>query len=375
MNITRFFIFLGIVFVIALVIYVTSTPKGNDIALTGIVTGNEVIVSPKIAGRIERLLVDEGSEVKQGQLIAELDRAELEAAYNAAQANIHSLEARVNQSKETWSWTDDQTAASVKRAEANLTATRSQLEAARAQLWRDETDLKRIGELAAAGVFSAQDRDHAEAAARAARANVKALEDQVKAAESDLAVARANRKQLQVQQSDVASTQALLQQTRAAAAEAQTRLDYTRIYAPLDGIVSIRVARQGEVVPVGGPIVTIVDVDHLWVQAEIEETYIDLIQFGQKLRVRLPSGNILEGTVFFKGVENDFATQRDVSRTKRDIKTFAIKVAVSNTERRLMAGMTATVFLPPPAQKKGWFGRLTGSLVAAPVRPASGSNP
>jgi HlyD family secretion protein len=375
MNITRFFIFLGFVFVIALVIYVTTTPKGNDIALTGIVTGNEVIVSPKIAGRLEHLLVDEGSEVKQGQLIAELDRAELEVAYNAALANIHSLEARVSQSKETWSWTDDQTGANVKRAEATLTATRSQLEASRAQLWRDETDLKRIGELAAAGVYSAQDRDHAEAAARASRANVKSLEDQVKASESDLAVARANRKQLQVQQSDVVSTQALLQQARATAAEAETRLGYTRIYAPLDGIVSIRIARQGEVVPVGGPIVTIIDVDHLWVQADVEETYIDLIQFGQKLRVRLPSGNILEGTVYSKGVENEFATQRDVSRTKRDIKTFAIKVAVPNTGRRLITGMTAIVLLPHPAQKKSWFGQLFEGRNSAPTRAARAVRP
>jgi len=101
----------------------------------------------------------------------------------------------------------------------------------------------------------------------------------------------------------------------------------------------------------------VVDVDHLWVRADVEETYIDSIQFGQKLRVQLPSGNLLEGSVFFKGVENDFATQRDVSRTKRDIKTFAIKVAVPNPEHRLFTGMTATVLLPPPA-KKNWFARL-----------------
>jgi HlyD family secretion protein len=56
-------------------------------------------------------------------------------------------------------------------------------------------------------------------------------------------------------------------------------------------------------------------------------------------------------------VENDFATQRDVSRTKRDIKTFAIKVAVPNEGRRLFTGMTATVLLPPPA-KKNWFAKL-----------------
>ena len=62
--------------------------------------------------------------------------------------------------------------------------------------------------------------------------------------------------------------------------------------------------------------------------------------------------------MFFKGVENNFATQRDVSRTKRDIKTFAIKVAVANPGRRLVAGMTATVLLPAPKTKSGLLGRL-----------------
>src|SRR6202012_1012866 len=100
----------------------------------------------------------------------------------------------------------------------------------------------------------------------------------------------------------------------------------------------------------------VVDIDHLWVRADVEESYIDDVQFGQTLRVRLPSGAILQGPVFFKGVESDFATQRDVSRTKRDIKTFAIKVSVPNTEHRLFTGMTATVLLPQP-EKKNWFER------------------
>lgn len=356
MTISRFFVFLGLVFLVALVVYVTTTPRSAAIELTGIVTGNEVIVNPKIAGRIERLLVNEGTEVKAGQLIAELDRAELEAQHDFQAANIRSLEARVVQVKSTWGWTNDQTKAAVDRAAAALTAARAQLEEARANLWRDELDYKRAVGLFEGGVASPQDRDRAEAAWRASRARVRSLEDQVKAQEAEVEVARANRKQLDVQQSDLASTQAQLAQARAAKAEAETRLGYTRLFAPLGGMVSVRVARQGEVVPAGGPIVTIIDIDHLWVRADVEETYVDSIQFGDKLNVRLPSGELLEGTVFFKGVESDFATQRDVSRIKRDVKTFAIKLAVPNQGRRLFTGMTATVLLPPPA-KKSWLAR------------------
>ncbi len=360
MTISRFFVFLGAVFLVALVVYIVTAPRSTEIPLTGIVTGNEVIVSPKISGRIEQLLVDEGSAVQSGQLIAVLDRAELEAQRDFYAANIRSLEAKVSEVKNTWGWTNDQTEAALNRAAASLTATRAQLEQARTQLWRDELDYKRTQGLFEGGVASAQDRDRAEAAYRASQAQAKSLEDQVKAQDAEVAVARANRKQLAVQQSDLASTRAQLEQGRASKAEAETRLGYTQIFAPLGGIVSVRVARQGEVVQAGAPIVTIIDIDHLWVRADVEESYVDSIHFGDRLKVRLPSGEVLDGTVFFKGVESDFATQRDVSRTKRDIKTFAIKVAVPNPDRKLFAGMTATVLLPSPAKKKSWFARWTG---------------
>jgi len=357
MSFSRFFLFLGAVFLAAVVIYVATVPREKEIPLTGIVTGNEVIVSPKISGRVERLLVEEGAEVKLGQLVAVLDRAELEAQRAFYAANSRSLEAKVSEVKNTWGWTNEQTEAALNRAEASLTSTRAQLEEARSDLWRNGLDYKRAAALFEGGVTSAQERDRAEAAYRGSQARVKSLEDQVKAQEAEVAVARANRKQLAVQQSDLASTRAQLEQARASKDEAESRLGYTQIFAPLGGIVSVRVARQGEVVQAGQPIATILDIDHLWVRANVEESYIDSIRFGDKLKVRLPSGEVLGGTVFFKGVESDFATQRDVSRTKRDVKTFAIKVAVPNPSRRLFAGMTATVLLPPPAKKKSWLAR------------------
>jgi HlyD family secretion protein len=353
----KFFMFIGVVFVLALVIYYLTTPRGSDIPLIGIVDGNEVIISPQITGRIVKLTVDEGSEVKKGQLIAELDPKELQASLAAAKANVAMLENSVSEAEHNFSWTSDQTDASLDQARAALSSTRAQLEQAKVMLWRDQGDIDRMQQLFGKGEVSKQDRDHADAAFRASQANVRSLEDSVKAQEGALAVAQANRKQVAVRKSAIQTTMAQLEQARAAAAEVATQLGYTEIYSPLDGIVSVRVAKQGEVVQQGSPIVVVVDVDHLWVRADVEETYIDSIQFGQKLRVQLPSGGVLEGQVFFKGVENDFATQRDVSRTKRDIKTFAIKVSVPNTGRRLFTGMTATVLLPQPA-KKSWFARL-----------------
>ena len=96
----------------------------------------------------------------------------------------------------------------------------------------------------------------------------------------------------------------------------------------------------------GQTIVTLINPDDLWVRGDVEETYIDSVRIGDQLTVRLPSGEERQGTVFFRGVDANFATQRDVSRTKRDIKTFEIRLRVDNHDRRLAFGMTAYVLLP-----------------------------
>ncbi|HEV2387174.1 MAG TPA: efflux RND transporter periplasmic adaptor subunit [Candidatus Acidoferrales bacterium] len=362
----KFIALLVVVFAVSLAIYLFTTPRGNQIPLVGIIDGNDVVVSPMITGRLIRLNVDEGSVVKKGEWIAELDPSELEATVAAQTANINAIASRVAANQKSLAVTNDQTAAQIDQAQATVTATQSQLQQAQATLWRDQLDDQRAVALYQGGIGTAQDRDHADAAVRADQAAVKALEDQVKAQRAALALARANRKQLDVIQSQIADMKAQWAQARALRDQAATQLGYTRIYAPIDGIVSVRVAKQGEVVSAGSPIAIVVDVDHLWVRADVEETYIDSVRFGERLAVELPSGDRLEGTVFFKGVEGDFATQRDVSRTKRDIKTFAIKIAVPNPGRRLFTGMTATVLLPPPARasRSGWLG-----LIESRMRP------
>src|SRR5438093_806679 len=128
--------------------------------------------------------------------------------------------------------------------------------------------------------------------------------------------------------------------------KADVRLRYTELRAPIDGVVDVRAARVGEVVNPGQPVVTLINPDDLWVRIDVEETYIDRVRIGDHLTVRLPSGVEREGTVFYRGADAGFATQRDVSRTKRDIKTFEIRLRVDNRDRRLAVGMTAYVMLP-----------------------------
>ena len=93
-------------------------------------------------------------------------------------------------------------------------------------------------------------------------------------------------------------------------------------------------------------VVTLVNPDDLWVRVNVEESYIDRVRIGDTLPVTLPGGDVRTGTVYFRGVEGGYATQRDVSRTKRDIKTFELRLRVDNRDRRLAIGMTAYVLVP-----------------------------
>ena len=348
----RFFVLLGIIFVISLIYYIFSADHSKDLVLIGTVDSNQVIVSAQVEGRIQKLLVDEGAPVKAGDLIAVLDPSELQTQAAAASATITSLQHKVAEMQHTEESTTGSTTSDVADGQAKLSSAKAQLLQAQATLQRTESDSRRSIELAKAGVASDQEKVQAETNLSAAQANVQALQEQVKAAQAELNSAVARTHQANAAKSTVQATRADVKNAIAQRRQAEVRLGYTNIYAPVSGTVSVRAARQGEVVNIGAPIVTIVDLSDTWVRAAIPETYADHIGYGDALRVRLPGGTITSGKVFFKGVESDFATQRDVSRRKRDIKTIVLKIRLDNPKGAFVPGMTAEV-LVSPGQIKG----------------------
>jgi HlyD family secretion protein len=347
----KFLILLGVILIAATVYYLLSTPRSSDLVLIGTVDSNQVIVSSQIQGRIAKLLVDEGTQVKQGDLIAVLDPSELEAEAHAAAAMIDSQRSQVSATQATSEATHGSTSSNVVNAQARLQAARAQLLQAEATLQRTESDSRRMIELAKQGVASDQDRVQAESNLKAQAATVQSLKDQVNASEADLNTALANIHQAHAAASTVQSTRGQLANAEAQLKEAEVRLGYTKIYAPLNGTVSVRAAREGEVLTPGQPIITLVDLSDTWVRAAIPETNSDNIGLGDTLRIRLPGGTITSGKVFFKAPEADFATQRDVSRRKRDIRTIVLKVRLDNPKGAYVPGMTAEVLVSPDQVK------------------------
>jgi HlyD family secretion protein len=326
--------------------YVYLNRQPDALVLTGVVTTNDVIVGPQIGGRIDELRVQEGDTVTQGQIVAVIAPDELRAESDYAVHNVEGITSQIQQSQAALRYEEQQMNEQVHQAESNLAAAEAQQAAAVADLEAARINLERTQSLAREGVAPAQQLDTARTAFDAASARVDALKRQTDAHRAAIALARTNAEQVAVRRGQVATNQHLQEAATAQRTKADVRLAYTQLKAPLDGIVDVRAARVGEVVTPGQAVITLINPDDLWVRADVEETYIDRVKIGDRMSVRLPSDTVMECPVFYRGVDAGFATQRDVSRTKRDIKTFEIRLRCDNKERRLAVGMTAYVSLP-----------------------------
>ena len=322
-------------------------PQG--LILTGIVTTNEVNVSPLIQGRVDRLLVREGDAVKAGQLLAVMDPLELQADRSFYLHTEQGAAAQVEQDEAALQYQEAMTRDQISQAEAALGAVQAQVKEAAADLDLNRINYERAQNLFKRQVYSAQALDQARTTYDASRAHLESLQKQVDAQAAAVALARSNENQITVRMKELQAGRRQLLAAGAQKSKADVRLGYSEVHAPISGVVAVLAVRQGEVISVSQPILTLINPDDLWVRADVEETYIERIRLGDSLAVRLPFGTERSGTVFYRAVDADYATQRDVSRSKRDIKTFEIRLRLDNSDRRLWPGLTAYVLLPVQA--------------------------
>jgi multidrug resistance efflux pump len=337
---------LGLLTVGSLIWYFVTVRHSGDLQLIGTVDANEVLVSAKIPGRIQTLTVDEGQDVKAGELIAVIESEDLEAARKAADAAAYSQKFKLGGSVETERQTVGEVGNATVNAEAQFQAAQAALTQAQANYDHQNADTSRTVVLAQQGIMSAQASDEAETSLQAAKAAVDTARHNVAAAEASLREARAHELLASVAARTVQSTRSDVENARALADQAKVEEGYAQVFAPVSGKVNVRAARQGEVVSAGEPIVTIMDLTQTWIYAPLPETQADTVQLGDSLRVVMPSGATIQGTIIAKSAQGDFATQRDVSSRKRDIKTVQLKLLIDNPGERFVPGMTAEVYIP-----------------------------
>lgn len=343
----RVFLILGVLTVASLIWYWFTADHTSDLKLIGTVDANEVLVSARISGRISHLYVEEGQSVKAGQLIATIESEDLSAAERAALATRSSQQQKLAETVETERQTSGETSSGLLNAEAALQVARSNEAQAAAQLAHQQADTQRTVELANQGVMSAQAKDEAVTSENAAKAALDAAHHNVTAAEAALKQARAHELMAAAAKKTVASTLGLVENADALADQAKVELGYAQIVSPVDGKVNVKAAREGEVVQIGAPIVTVIQLSQTWVYAPLPETEQDSVKLGDSLKVVMPSGATITGQVIAKSSLADFATQRDINGSrKRDIRTVQIKLLIPNDKEEFVPGMTAWVFVP-----------------------------
>lgn len=342
----KLLIFLLVVAAVAAGLFYVYGRPVTTLALTGIVTTNDVELGSQVQGEIQQLLVKEGDPVKRGQLLATIMPEELAAERAYYTHSEEGQAANVSGARSTLTYQELQTRDQIRQAEASLAAAVASQKEAAADLENDRLNYERTHKLFLQGIDPASSDDQARTTYEAARAHLNSLAKQVEAAQASLEMAQSNLEQVKVRENELNASIHQLAAVAAQRKQAQVRLDYTEIRSPIDGFVDTRAALQGEVVNIAQPIVTLINPDDLWVRIDVPETYIDQVRLGEQLQVRLPSGGTRPATVFYRGADADFATQRDVSRSKRDIRTFEVRLRADNRDRALAVGMSAYVTVP-----------------------------
>ena len=281
----------------------------------------QISVVPKIPGRIDKIVVQEGQSINKGDLLLTIETPEINAKLEQANAAHNAAEAQL--------------------AKANAGARSQQIQAAYS-VWQQakaaaefaETSFNRVENMFKEQLVSAQKRDEV-------YTKYKAATDQANAAKAqyDLALAGA-------QNEDKLAAKAMVDRAKGAINEVQSYKNEANLYAPASAEIQKIIPNEGELVNTGYPIITLVDLSDVWVVLNIREDYMDRFQKGTKFKAFVPALNNREITLEVKhiAVMADFATWTATkAQGDFDRKTFEIKAYPVQPVQGLRPGMSVLV--------------------------------
>jgi HlyD family secretion protein len=290
----------------------------NRLLVSGNVEAHESVLAFKtVQSRIVSLPFDEGKWVKAGTVIAQLDDADYRQQLVIAEA---SLEVQRRQ---------------LDIARQNLIVVQKTVASDQADLEMKRLDYQRYETLWQRGNATTQTRDQAATAQKQSQAALDRDQALVETAERNIALALAN-----------------ITSAEASVGMAKIVLDYTTLTAPFDGVIVVRQAELGEIAMPGTPIVTIADLDHVWLRAYVNETDIGRVHLGARATVTTDSlpGRSIPGRISFISSEAEFTPKTVETHAERVSLVYRIKIDIENPDHALVPGMPAdaSIELSPP---------------------------
>ena len=281
------------------------------------VNGHLIQISSRIAGQVMKVDVEENQQVNKGDVIAELDPSDYQVAVENAQAQLDSARAAaavanvsvpivtVNTGSNLTSASADVSAANaaVAQTEQQLRSAEALVAQAQANNTKAQADLERFKPLVEKDVISKLQYDaavdasesakaalaQAQAGEQAAQDGVRVARERLAAAEAQLKYAQTGPQQVAVQDARAKQAQAQVEQAQAALDLARLNLSYTRIVAPVAGIITRKSVEINQNVSAGQNLLTLVSLEDLWITANFKETQLRHMQAGQKAEIHVDS--------------------------------------------------------------------------------------
>ncbi len=295
----------------------------GDLALSGNIEVVDAQLSFKVPGRVVQRLVSEGDQVKAGELVARLDDTEQNEQLALRRAELAAAEAALAELE----------AGSRPQEIASAEAT---LRSAEAERDRTQLDFKRQQELLERQAIASREFETAQAQLKVAQAHVTEASERLKLVQEG------------PRRETIRQARARVDEARASVTYAETQVDNTKLSSPLTGVVLSHNVEPGEFVGAGTPVVTVADLQHVWVRTYIAQTDLGRIQHGQHVTVRTDTfpNKTYDGVIGFIASEAEF-TPKTVQTTKERVNlVFRIKVDITNTNDELKPGMPADVVIP-----------------------------
>jgi multidrug resistance efflux pump len=318
--------------------YLNGSKKSGSIKSTGIIEGIEVNLSPKVSGRISFLCCNEGDPIKAGEVAFRLESEDLGASVEKAKAGVEMSKAGIRVSESAIG----SSKANIASAEADVRTAEADVEKAAVQMELARKEMDRAKALFKDEFLSQQSLDSRIAAYSASEAEYASSKSRLSAAHARKSASAA---QLNQAENQLKSSMANLKESQANLSYNIAKFDDTTMSSPISGTVVLKSLEKGEMVSPGMTVFTIVDTGDLYIRVDIDETLINSIALNSEAIIKAEgnSNAVFKGTVSEIGRYAEFATQRDVTRGRQDIRTFRVKIKPGDTGGKLKPGMTVDV--------------------------------
>jgi|GEM_PF-399720 len=299
-------------------------PESNVIVGAGHVEATDVHIAAKVAGRLLKFALQEGDAVKLGQVLAELDTIDNLLALRQARADRDQAAAQL-----------DLRLAGSRPEDVAEAAT--QVAGARADLEGAQKDLDRMQALLDRGSGTAKSRDDARTRRDMTAARLRGAQD---------ALARTRHGS---RPQEIAEARARLAAMEAHAATLEQQIKDATVTSPLNGVVTEKVAQQGELLQPGSPLCVITDLANAWLTVYVAEPDLGRIRLGQPGEVVTDDGQRRGGHITYISPEAEFTPKNVQTRDERVKLVFKVKVGLDNRDGLFKPGMPATARFQAPA--------------------------